>query len=447
MSEKTLEALPENGKHRRPWLILGGIALILVGVLGWLVLEDDSPPDDSEMIPKWTANNLHGNPLAVFCSESRQTKADAYGDLSPEVTQLKGGGIARAKAFLNEQTSALRAFDQITQTDPSTWLWPDGEHMALPYHSMEYLLNCAAIANVLGLKAKVLAHEGKIEEAVQLSLRLARLGSGMQRAEGTPMHLAVAMNIQRLGENGIVSAMNSKDAPRDVLVEALKELTNLEMPRRADLQFAMRADYRYFLNVLDIVEKSKSTSKTPADLARLPKFLFKRHRTMNLRLRVDIPIMNALNEGWREGLAAAQAGDQMLHDLGSKRSLGFFLDPNFGGKAFYIISAPTTLAFLRNSMDACAAREQRKVILALRLHEMDHGTLPAMLDALVPAYVPVVPEDIYTGKPLLWNRGERIVYSVGRNGTDDGGQINDERPGKGLDLGMSYPWKQVIKEL
>jgi hypothetical protein len=51
-----------------------------------------------------------------------------------------------------------------------------------------------------------------------------------------------------------------------------------------------------------------------------------------------------------------------------------------------------------------------------------------------------VPEDIYTGKPMLWRLDRKIVYSTGENGRDDGGAIDEARPLKGLDVGKAYPW-------
>lgn len=61
------------------------------------------------------------------------------------------------------------------------------------------------------------------------------------------------------------------------------------------------------------------------------------------------------------------------------------------------------------------------LLLALRLYEHDHGQLPPTLDALVPDYIPAVPEDPYDGKPLRYDPARRIVYSIGEDGVDSGG--------------------------
>ena len=68
--------------------------------------------------------------------------------------------------------------------------------------------------------------------------------------------------------------------------------------------------------------------------------------------------------------------------------------------------------------------------LALRAYDFDHCDYPNTLEALVPAYVEAIPLDFATGEPLRYERrGEGVVvYSVGRDGEDDGGR-HDLREG------------------
>jgi hypothetical protein len=54
-----------------------------------------------------------------------------------------------------------------------------------------------------------------------------------------------------------------------------------------------------------------------------------------------------------------------------------------------------------------------------------HGRWPAELQELVPAYLAAVPQDPFTSRPLLVRRTADglVVYSVGPDGTDDGGMF------------------------
>jgi hypothetical protein len=62
----------------------------------------------------------------------------------------------------------------------------------------------------------------------------------------------------------------------------------------------------------------------------------------------------------------------------------------------------------------------------LERYRLAHGEYPETLDALAPQFIEKVPHDIINGKPLHYRRtddGKFVLYSVGWNGTDDGGQI------------------------
>ena len=51
-----------------------------------------------------------------------------------------------------------------------------------------------------------------------------------------------------------------------------------------------------------------------------------------------------------------------------------------------------------------------------------------MLADLVPDYLSEVPQDPFSGKPLLYRRNAKgyVLYSVGLDGRDDGGQPMDQ---------------------
>lgn len=74
-----------------------------------------------------------------------------------------------------------------------------------------------------------------------------------------------------------------------------------------------------------------------------------------------------------------------------------------------------------------AETEMARVALALERHHLDYGTLPASLDQLVPAYLPAVPTDPFSGQPLRCRRLDHgyVVYSVGPDGVDDDGRPRD----------------------
>ena len=64
-------------------------------------------------------------------------------------------------------------------------------------------------------------------------------------------------------------------------------------------------------------------------------------------------------------------------------------------------------------------------------HRREHGVWPESLDTLAPQWLPEVPVDRITGRPLKYQivRDRPVVYSVGNDGDDDGGRVPEVRKG------------------
>jgi hypothetical protein len=65
------------------------------------------------------------------------------------------------------------------------------------------------------------------------------------------------------------------------------------------------------------------------------------------------------------------------------------------------------------------------VACALERYRLAHGEYPEKLGSLVPTFAEKLPDDVVSGKPLLYRRGEGrsyVLYSLGWNEKDDGGQ-------------------------
>lgn len=76
-------------------------------------------------------------------------------------------------------------------------------------------------------------------------------------------------------------------------------------------------------------------------------------------------------------------------------------------------------------------RDQAVLACALERYRLWHGAYPKKLSALVPEFCAKLPHDVITGEPLRYqvadgkneNAPPYTLYSVGWNGTDDGGKV------------------------
>jgi len=70
--------------------------------------------------------------------------------------------------------------------------------------------------------------------------------------------------------------------------------------------------------------------------------------------------------------------------------------------------------------------DEARIACRLERYRLAHETYPATLDALVPTYGPNLPHDIMNGEPYHYKvngDGTYILYSVGWNQIDDGGNV------------------------
>ena len=85
---------------------------------------------------------------------------------------------------------------------------------------------------------------------------------------------------------------------------------------------------------------------------------------------------------------------------------------------------------------------------ALERYRLAHGQYPESLDALVPQFIAELPHDVINGQPLHYRRtddGSFVLYSVGWNETDDGGEVGFTKQG-GLDISTGdWVWQYPQK--
>jgi hypothetical protein len=95
-------------------------------------------------------------------------------------------------------------------------------------------------------------------------------------------------------------------------------------------------------------------------------------------------------------------------------------------------------------------RQMTLAAIALERFKLRHGNLPASLEALVPEFLAAVPYDYMSAKPLRYRAGSDgryVIYSVGEDGKDDGGDATPPQGGRpGLWEGRDAVWPSLAAE-
>jgi hypothetical protein len=103
-------------------------------------------------------------------------------------------------------------------------------------------------------------------------------------------------------------------------------------------------------------------------------------------------------------------------------------------------SMPFAADKIGNAVDRGVQQNQNlHLAFALAAYHADHKKYPAALADLVPKYIDKIPDDLFSGKPLIYKPtgAGYLLYSVGVNGADDGGKtFGDTPPGDDLVVRM-----------
>ena len=108
--------------------------------------------------------------------------------------------------------------------------------------------------------------------------------------------------------------------------------------------------------------------------------------------------------------------------------LVWWIRPNAVGRLFLLFDNDLIALGGIQSDSACSYYGTR-LVLACRSYRLKHGEWPSALAVLMPDHLASIPSDPYDGASFRYSRDKAIVYAVGKDLKDDGGE---ESNGSGL---------------
>jgi hypothetical protein len=106
---------------------------------------------------------------------------------------------------------------------------------------------------------------------------------------------------------------------------------------------------------------------------------------------------------------------------------------------------------VRKSARMQAYVDDARVACALERYRLAKGQLPDKLDALVPRFIAAIPTDVIDGHPLRYEKsadGNYVLYSIGWNQVDDGGQLawSGQKKDNSVDINQGdWVWQMPAK--
>jgi len=219
----------------------------------------------------------------------------------------------------------------------------------------------------------------------------------------------------------------------------------------ADRQYAMRGEAAYEIGN---IETSKRVDANTRHLFR---------QVWNEDVPISIRLVSLWPRGWWDD-NKSQTADFALGDLATvdpKARRAFpvidreMREQNERAAARWDANAPWNYLFTvtsgavsnQTTTFACAQVriDETRIACALERYRLAHGTFPGSLEALTPAFIDGVPQDVMSGQPYRYRLqpdGAYLLYSIGWPQRDEGGKIaydNDQPPRQDFKRG-NWPW-------
>ncbi|MCK4623878.1 MAG: hypothetical protein KAV00_01095 [Phycisphaerae bacterium] len=245
------------------------------------------------------------------------------------------------------------------------------------------------------------------------------------------------LRIDQAGEGSHATSRPASTAQVEALMARLLD----ESGSRQAAIYSYYGDRAYYLDLLDSIDKFGANvalgtgSRSPALWDRVADFV--RRPLLVLEMVRIIRLSTLASEALAE--SSWPEAEIRIPPKQERRSLLRSVTQPLTGSPF---GAPRELA--RSGIQIyfryLARRRMAATALAILLFERDHGRRPSVLTELVPEYLPQVPVDPFSRdraciryKP---DAEHPILYSIGRNGTDDGG-VRRLTPNRRIDFAAS----------
>lgn len=286
------------------------------------------------------------------------------------------------------------------------------------------------MARMLALQSRENQRAGKAAEAVDMCVTLLGFGSLLQR--NAELFLAHAWGMTALQ----IGSTRAQELAGDAMVtggdlERLAEALSRIGPFDDGLIRTIKGEYAYHCAVID---QTRSTALSIEGLD------WSRYGAQMLGWRLLERSRYSFAPGATKRVIGELARQMIANtprcyaeieriDADALLGLGGRKSPRIWARNAIGIDFGLQFLQLENLFDMKSLDETNlaatRLIVALHRYRRDRGRFPDDLQALVPGYLDAVPRDPYDGRPFRYARDKGVVYAVGENLTDDGGDAEE----------------------
>ena len=285
-----------------------------------------------------------------------------------------------------------------------------------PSDTSAYLLISRKLAFLAEVRGNFLFHDGQDKEAFDQSLAIVQLGRRMQNANGVLIEYLVGAAVNNIGLSQMQHLAGKSHLNANQLKDYIRQLELKPEVESAAYANTIKAEYQFQTRMVELTCTGKMTNTLGGGyFPRISPWwpVFNLTETKALFAHGALQLVKAASHHYSEvNVAKLEARPNLV---------SMYLSGNAVGQVLYYMAAPADVSSLVQKSRCDVQSQATRTILALRAYQLTHRHLPSDLNALVPEFLDEVPVDDFDGQPLRYSAEKKIVYSVGKNLKDDGG--------------------------
>ena len=386
----------------------GGLA-----VFGWLASRDAAPSDESEFAAERPEVAPEANAFTYFLEATNLLVETTNAQLVADFLAGKAADGAELRELVERNAACLARVRRGTEC-AICWM-----PTTLSFDTeFPYLTAWLKIGKLLAVQSRLARLAGRPEEAATAALTEARMGNLVLNHAESMLHFLVGGSLVSQGLEALLELPATAD--RAAALEGLG-------PFDAGLARALAAEGRYAehvvgqladgqIDVLDLVAFGNAERNWRMRLLGgilRSSYFFKPHAAQRELRDVFRRMIRSVS------LTYAQIDPNLGRVFG--RGWTEWIRPNVVGRLLRIMLIPPAGITLERKCRYESLLAGAKLATACHRYAQENGRLPETLQALVPEYLAAVPRDPYDGEPFRYSAEKGLVWSVGKNLTDEGG--------------------------
>lgn len=284
------------------------------------------------------------------------------------------------------------------------------------------------LSQLASLRETSLMVHGQTNEAFDAMLAHAKLGIRMQNAHGGVIHYLAGAAL--VAESLKTIRQWTTNASVDRLKAGIDSLSSLRNAESEALANSIKGEYAGQKQAMEDIRSGRYYERVEHGSIRpgllIPSFYYTKTLVPSFNYTKTVAMLARADRSLVEA-APLHYGEMKELDFQYRGGVvAPFLSGNYAGLVMYHLTMPAMSAILVKKCNVVANIDATRTILAVRAYQLAHGKLPEQLSDLVPQFLDKVPVDDFDGQPLRYLPVQKVVYSVGKNLKDDGGDDRGE---------------------